>query len=188
MPNCYVKGVFMPKPQLTQLQWNEVVCLRFMLPSCKERCCNQNVCHVSRFLNALPIWEMRRMLSVTGDATVFKHIKCHKNAIKRTRPPELRSRLSAWEVLADLDAAAMKWRQLSASTEVRKNLGSDRNPGVFSPFLSASVPDHAGWPRGLCKIAVYTHWGLRDVHCAAVGYLQCLLLFLMELWGGKIDK
>lgn len=48
------------------------------------------------------------MLSIIGDTSAFKHIKCHKNAIKKIRPPKLQSRLFVREVLADLDAVAIK--------------------------------------------------------------------------------
>ena len=109
---------------------------------------------------------------------------CKENQATRVTKQAFCVRCSCWP-----GCCSYKMKAALCSPRSQKNLCSDCNPGAFSPFLSVSVPDHAGWPHGLCKIASYNHWGLIDICCAAVSarglFPGCLLLFLMELWGGK---
>lgn len=87
------------------------------------------------------------------------------------------------------ECCSYKIKAALCSHRSQKNLCSDCTLGASIPFLSASVPGPAGWPCGLCKIAICTHWGLINICCTADSarglFAGCDLLFLMELWGEK---
>lgn len=70
----------------------------------------------------LPDWEMHWKLPIMVDSTELKHIKCHKNAIRKIRPPVTKRAFqikgSWWPGCCSYKTKAQKFKQHKTAVQV----------------------------------------------------------------------